>query len=703
MLVPIITAPDEGARLITGLLHHWSPAITWALIVDPGALSALEAEPAALVLDTALSWASSQHLLEALGQQFPGSPVVMLVDALDARAASWMGAGVAGVARRDDPAGLAIAVASAVERARPARRAGPPRQPEQPPSPGAATLSDELYEVFVSQSADGIWCFSLEPPLPLALPLDEQIAHAYRHAVLVECNDAMARMYGHTRAADLIGMRLDQFLTPADPRNTAYLRAFFQSSYRLSKAESFEQDRDGNERIFENSLIGTVVGQQLVRAWGIQRDITAQVREQRAQQLRASAGALLATSLDYGSTLVSVGQLLVPTFADYILVNTLEPDGTLRQRAARHWDPAQQPLLERLGAFAGSLAGRPGAVVTQVLRSGRAVLEPELLARQVAAGGGERELRTIYERLGPCSTLVVPLRARGQTLGVVTLSRAQGRQSFDASDLALGEELAHRCAIALDNATLYAEAEAAIHARDELLTVASHELRTPLTAIIGFTAVLRRRIARDGLLSERDLQALGVIAKQSMRMERLIALVLDEARLRAGRLELARAPVDMVALARRVAAQLEPGLERHRITLEAPGAPLVVQGDELRLEQVLEHLLLNAVKYSPAGGVIVVAVRQAGAEARIEVRDAGIGIPAADLPRVGERFFRARNALQRQLSGTGVGLYVAGGILAAHQGRLEVASVEGQGTTVRVCLPLAAGDEGQAGGNTDPR
>jgi PAS domain S-box-containing protein len=137
--------------------------------------------------------------------------------------------------------------------------------------------SEARYRAFVSQSTEGIWRVELEQPVSTALPALEQVAQMYRYAYLAECNHAMARMYGFERADELVGKRLGDLLVQDDPRNTAYLTAFVEHGYRLQAADSHERDRDGKLRVFQNSLVGTVEQGLLVRAWGTQRDVTAEI------------------------------------------------------------------------------------------------------------------------------------------------------------------------------------------------------------------------------------------------------------------------------------------------------------------------------------------------------------------------------------------------------------------------------------------
>jgi PAS domain S-box-containing protein len=135
--------------------------------------------------------------------------------------------------------------------------------------------SEERYRAFIANSSEGIWRAELERPVPTSLPADEQIELFYRDGYLAECNDAMARMYGYARPAEIVGARLGDLLVRTDPANVEYLRAFVASGYRLAEVGSVERDREGNAKFFSNSLVGVVEGGRLLRAWGTQRDVTA--------------------------------------------------------------------------------------------------------------------------------------------------------------------------------------------------------------------------------------------------------------------------------------------------------------------------------------------------------------------------------------------------------------------------------------------
>jgi PAS domain S-box-containing protein len=247
-----------------------------------------------------------------------------------------------------------------------------------------------------------------------------------------------------------------------------------------------------------------------------------------------------------------------------------------------------------------------------------------------------------------------------------------------------------------------AQAEAALRMREALVSFATHDLRTPLTTIKGQARMLERLAARDRLTPEVLAAGLAHIGAAGATMEALTGELLDAVRLEAGhQLDLHLQPTDLVALARRCAAEQQRTTDRHTIRVVTRLGSLVGAWDETRLERVVANLLTNAIKYSPAGGVITIALRRRRDHghtwAELSVRDQGIGIAAADLPRIFEQFHRAASVTGR-IVGSGIGLAGVKQLVEQHGGTVDVASTEGRGSTFAVRLPLAlprdAGDTG---------
>ncbi len=231
------------------------------------------------------------------------------------------------------------------------------------------------------------------------------------------------------------------------------------------------------------------------------------------------------------------------------------------------------------------------------------------------------------------------------------------------------------------------KAEEALALRNQFLSLASHELKTPLTTVIGYIDLLQRRVGKDNTLSERDRRTLQLIADQTQRLNKMIMSLFDISRIETGQLSIERAPIDVCALVKRVVDDVQATLVERPIEVVCSGDPLIIQGDDLRLEQVFQNLLQNAVKYSPRNAPIGVVVRQHEGRICVAVQDRGIGVPQADLPHLFERFYRADNVESAKISGLGIGLYVVKQIVELHGGEIMVESVEGKGSTFTVSLP----------------
>ncbi|GAC1397948.1 MAG: hypothetical protein NVSMB65_16660 [Chloroflexota bacterium] len=230
----------------------------------------------------------------------------------------------------------------------------------------------------------------------------------------------------------------------------------------------------------------------------------------------------------------------------------------------------------------------------------------------------------------------------------------------------------------------------AVRVRDDVLTTVSHDLKNPLAAIKGQAQVLARRSERAGGANVRGLaEGLANIDISASKMTRLLDELLDVAQVQTGRLlALHRQPTDLIALLRETLREYQAGTEVHHLELRTGEESLVGLWDAARLERVAGNLLSNALKYSPTGGAIVVTARRdPSGWAVMEVQDHGMGIPAAALPRIFERFARAGNV--GRISGTGVGLAVVRQIVHLHGGTIDVDSVEGAGTRFTVRLPLS--------------
>jgi len=235
-----------------------------------------------------------------------------------------------------------------------------------------------------------------------------------------------------------------------------------------------------------------------------------------------------------------------------------------------------------------------------------------------------------------------------------------------------------------------ARLRAARQIQTDFVANVSHELRTPLTSVKGLVETLRGGAVDDARVRDRFLET---VEGETDRLIRLVNDLLLLSRADSEALSLQRSPVDVTELVQSATSRLAPSARAQGLTLRVEthcDAPLA-QADPDRIEQVLLNLLDNAIKYSRPGGTVTIKVQQDGPQQplRLQVRDEGIGIPAEDLPRIGERFYRADKARSRAAGGSGLGLAIAQALVTAHGGELRVESQEDQGTVVTFTLPAA--------------
>ena len=425
-------------------------------------------------------------------------------------------------------------------------------------------------------------------------------------------------------------------------------------------------------------------------------------RERAHQQLAllAAAGERLAGSLDWETTLVTILEVTLPRLGDFGFLDVIDLDAEVRRTLRVHGDAETEA---RLAALRWE---RPHAPDLDPLWTGRPVLRPDIDDAWLRAGARSPAQLEGLRRLGMCSMLAVPLTIQGRTFGVLTLFHGRSGRRHTELDLSFAGELAHRAALALENARLYAaslqatqKADEASRLKDEFLSVLSHELRTPLTAILGWTRIL------GSAARERDVAARGVevINRNTGVLIRLIDDILDVSRIVTGKVHLDARPLDLEPLVGAVVEALQLGAEARRLTLTftgaaalapggAPRGPLIVLGDAERLQQVVWNLVSNSIKFTPAGGRIEVRLTGEAAGVCLEVSDTGAGLAADFLPFVFDRFRQADSSSTRAHGGLGLGLAIVRSMVELHDGtvRAESAGV-GRGATFRVTLPVLRG------------
>jgi signal transduction histidine kinase/ActR/RegA family two-component response regulator len=420
-----------------------------------------------------------------------------------------------------------------------------------------------------------------------------------------------------------------------------------------------------------------------------ERDARAGAERARARlQLLASATSPLSRSLEERTTLQAIASVIVPDLADVCRIDLLDEEGALRRKLTHHDDPKRSEEIARFVSQSVVSVATPGSF-PWAIATGKTYLENfDALDDHAGADPAFREFIRI---VGMCAVCVVPLVARGRTIGVMAAIQAESARRFSAEDGALIEELAARAALALDNVRLFGESEAARRqaelanlAKDEFLAMLGHELRNPLAPIVTSLELIAR------LPGNPAPEARRVIARQVAHLSRLVDDLLDVSRITSGKVELHLETVDLREVIERALEQGEPALRHRASPLEVtlPDAPVRVRGDPLRLIQVVYNLIVNAAKFSATGERIAIELRDNDSGAQIIVADDGVGIAAELLPRLFERFVQGEQALERRSGGLGLGLAIARNLVQLHGGTIRAESEGvGRGSRFFVTLP----------------
>jgi two-component system, OmpR family, phosphate regulon sensor histidine kinase PhoR len=339
---------------------------------------------------------------------------------------------------------------------------------------------------------------------------------------------------------------------------------------------------------------------------------------------------------------VDVGLLLIDRFGHYEAFNR------------RHED------LLRL-SFPGGHHGRSGQEGDVYAADGVTRLTAEDMPSTRAARGEEFDDYRIWIGADPLQRRALSVSARAV---------------FDATGAFSGAAMAYNDITDLMRA---------IQSRDDFLASVSHELRTPLASVIGYLELL----SDHGELSSEATRHIEVVQRNAGRLRYLVSDLLESAQHRAGPVELTREPVDLSAVVRDAMEAALPSARAAGVDLEGSlQSPLDAHVDPDRMRQVVDNLVSNAVKYTDAGGHVTVSLVRSGADAVLAVSDTGIGMNEDDLAQLFTAFFRSDRARERHAPGVGLGLGICEAIVAAHGGRIEVASAVGSGTTITALVPL---------------
>ena len=489
--------------------------------------------------------------------------------------------------------------------------------------------SNIRYATLISQSTEGICRFEMTKPLPLRKVAGQPSEQLLKYALVAECNDAMARMYGRQRATDILGSTLQELLRTSGASGE-YLEKFIAGGYRAFNGEISIPDKQGNVKYYILNLIGIIEEGELRRIWALQRDITE--RMQIEDEMKKSEERF---------------RLLVQNAFDIITIYS--EDGTVKY---------QSESLERVLGYHPS--DRLG---TNVFK--QPLVHPEDIPLK------EEMFRT-------CKA------SPGQNI------RTQFRMQHKNGQYRVMEVV---CTNLLDHAIInglvanfrdVTEKYALEKQKEEFIGIASHELKTPITSIKGYTQILR-----NALQESDDPDTVDVVDRLDRQVNRLTNLVrdlLDVTKLTGGQLQLAIVPFDINELISEIVEENQQIGQHHQLITELEATRLV-HADRERTGQILTNFLSNAIKYSPDADKIVIRSRSDDQEVIISIQDFGFGISPEVQEQIFQQFFRVHHYKMNAYPGLGLGLYIAAQLIRSQGGRVWVDSVLNQGSVFHFALP----------------
>lgn len=403
----------------------------------------------------------------------------------------------------------------------------------------------------------------------------------------------------------------------------------------------------------------------------------------------AEVSRLLGESLDYRLTLKQLATYMVPKMGEWCVIHLQNRENQLQPVAIGNESARETEKLWNHHQHYFQKGCSPlGALRT--FETGQSQFLPQMTEEHLKEFTHSSEQLSFVKSMNITSFISVPIRARGRIYGTLSLALTQEAKTkvYDKEDLFLAEEVARRISTAMENSTLYNEAQAISRVKDEFLTIISHELRTPLNVILGYS----------DMLSEDDFdkdtkESILAIRRNALDQARLIDDLLDVSSIIRGQFKIQPDPVNLKSVVNSAIETLALASQGKEITLsfrqEGEGA-CEVTGDPNRLQQVVWHLISNSIKFTPRGGAVQVEVKNTNDTCRVEVTDNGQGIDPEFLPHIFERFRQEESGMTRPHGGLGLGLAIVKHVVELHGGHVTAESAgRDKGAKFTVILPTA--------------
>jgi PAS domain S-box-containing protein len=448
--------------------------------------------------------------------------------------------------------------------------------------------------------------------------------------------------------------------------------------------------KDGTEIPIDVSLTPVETGEGSYIAAFI-HDISEHKKVEDQLRFLSDTSLVLTETLNYHERIQKIAELVVPKLADVCVVHVLV-NGTLIPKAISHRSPSGvQCSLDNSKILVVVKTDIPYGPY-HVVKTEQPQLIENMTPEIIELISPNCSVHDFLKSNQANSYIGVPMSARGKMIGAISFIRYQPN-SYTHDDVVFAELVSSRASMAVDNAKLYHDAQDAVHLREDVLAIVSHDLRNPLSVVKGFSEMLGFFIEAGPAQKEKAQHAIDVINRSVKQMERLIGDLLDFAKIQSGKLSLELKVVDIQKL-------VEDGIDsvQHhsmskniRIIKSINTKEKVVLCDIDRMRQVFTNILGNSIKFSSDNSKIEIEVQSTNSEVVFSIRDYGPGIDEKELENLFDRYWQSTKTAKL---GTGLGLFIAKGIVENHHGQIWAESVVGHGATLSFTLPLRMKDSG---------
>lgn len=516
----------------------------------------------------------------------------------------------------------------------------------------------------------------------------------YTKAISTDCiiqftNNAELEYLGYS-PDEYNGKDIRNFLF--DKSEAEYLWNLLQEGKELNNDEFIVQCKNGE---LNNWLISSMTRSDAtgkVLHYLFSRNITDFKRTQELLGYLNKAGEELASALDTDTALNKVSNLLVPRFANWFAIDVLKGDQIIGLKV-KHADPAQVRWAEEYRKNNPTDISDNTSGLVMVLTTGKPVLVPEITEDMFREAIKDPERLAMFLSMNLRSVIIAPMVVSEEIKGAVTFISTEPSRRYNEMDLKFAQDFANRVGLTLENARLYENANQEIQQRiaaekkkDEFISIASHELKTPLTSIKAYIQLLQKTLDP----TNRSYSFILKTNEHIARLERLIADLLDVSKIEAGQMSYRLEEFNFADLLRESVESAQNISSGHTIKIEQ-SVDATVKADRLRIEQVLNNFISNAIKYSPGEKEVVIRSEIQQNNLVVSVQDFGIGIERNKMGNLFERFYRVDNSSMK-FQGLGLGLYISAEILKRHNGSFWIESTPDKGSKFFFLLPLSSAE-----------